>query len=185
VALHRAAHVARANPAARVLLTTFSDALASALRANLARLTGNEPRVRERIEVDALDAVARRLHERVLGRVDVAPPGVVCEVVAEAARGVPPHSFTDSFLRSEWTDVVDAWQLDSWEAYRDVARLGRKTRLPEKQRRTLWAIFERVRRALEDRNLVTPAGVYTRLAAHLRQPSGRPTTSSWWTRRRT
>ena len=28
-------------------------------------------------------------------------------------------------LHTEWRDVIDAWQLDSWEAYRDVARLGR------------------------------------------------------------
>jgi hypothetical protein len=32
---------------------------------------------------------------------------------------------------SEWEQVVDAWQLATWESYRDVARLGRKTRLKE------------------------------------------------------
>ena len=37
----------------------------------------------------------------------------------------------------EWDQVVDAWQLESWESYRDVARLGRKTRLPEAQRKVL------------------------------------------------
>lgn len=46
---------------------------------------------------------------------------------------------------------MDAWQLDTWESYRDVARLGRKTRLGEQQRRQLWSIFERVRAALEER----------------------------------
>ena len=65
----------------------------------------------------------------------------------------------------EWTEVVDAWQLASWEAYRDVARLGRKTRLPEKQRQALWAIFERVRAALRERRLFTRAEIYGRLAA--------------------
>jgi hypothetical protein len=29
--------------------------------------------------------------------------------------------------------VVDAWQLESWESYRAVVRLGRKTRLQEAQ----------------------------------------------------
>ena len=33
------------------------------------------------------------------------------------------------------------WQLATWEAYRDVARLGRKTRLPEAQRVVLWSIL--------------------------------------------
>ena len=54
--------------------------------------------------------------------------------------------------------MVDAWQLDSWEAYRDVARLGRKTRLPEAQRKVLWSIFERVRAGLKAQNLITHAG---------------------------
>ena len=45
VALHRAAHLARTHPDARVLLTTFSDTLANALRTKLRRLMGNEPRL--------------------------------------------------------------------------------------------------------------------------------------------
>src|SRR5438132_6993559 len=40
VALHRAVHLARANPDARILLTTFSETLASALRTKLTRLIG-------------------------------------------------------------------------------------------------------------------------------------------------
>jgi superfamily I DNA and RNA helicase len=35
VALHRAAHLARTHPEARVLLTTFSDTLANALHTKL------------------------------------------------------------------------------------------------------------------------------------------------------
>jgi superfamily I DNA/RNA helicase len=167
VALHRAAHLARANPDARVLLTTFSEALASSLRIKLGRLIGTEPRVRERIDVEPLHTVARRLHERMLGRAEVAPRDVVRQLVHEAARSGADTTLSPAFLLSEWTEVVDAWQLDSWEAYRDVARLGRKTRLPEKQRRALWAIFERVRAALAERKLVTQAGLYGRLAAHL------------------
>ncbi len=48
VALHRAAHLARTHPNARVLLTTFTDTLASALHTKLRRLLGNEPRLAER-----------------------------------------------------------------------------------------------------------------------------------------
>lgn len=167
VALHRAAHLARANPDARILLTTFSETLASALRTKLARLIGTEPRLRERIDVDALDTVARRLHDRMLGRVEVAPREVLREIVLEAARESADQKFSPAFLSAEWTEVVDAWQLDSWESYRDVARLGRKTRLPERQRQALWKIFDRVRAGLKARKLVTPADLYSRLAAHL------------------
>jgi len=36
--------------------------------------------------------------------------------------------------------VVDAWQLESWEAYRDVVRLGRKTRLTEPRPQTTLSV---------------------------------------------
>src|SRR5262249_24107047 len=71
------------------------------------------------------------------------------------------------FLLTEWEQVVDAWQLETWEAYRDVARLGRKTRLPEQQRRALWSIFEQVRAGLQGRNLITHASLFSTLAAAL------------------
>jgi len=167
VALHRAAHLARANPEARVLLTTFSETLASALRTKLVRLIGTEPRLRERIDVDPLDTVARRLHDRMLGRAEIASREVVRDLLREASRESADQKFSLPFLASEWVEVVDAWQLDSWESYRDVARLGRKTRLPEKQRRALWEVFERVRAGLTVRKLVTQADLDSRLATHL------------------
>jgi mRNA-degrading endonuclease RelE of RelBE toxin-antitoxin system len=165
VALHRAAHLARANPSARVLLTTFSDALANALRTQLKRLVGNEPRLAERIEVYSLDAVALRLYQAQFGKATLAGRETVAELLGEASKAVGGHKFSPQFLLTEWEQVVDAWQLDGWEAYRDVARLGRKTRLREPQRRTLWSIFERVRAGLDGRGLITHAAVFTRLAA--------------------
>jgi mRNA-degrading endonuclease RelE of RelBE toxin-antitoxin system len=154
VALHRAAFLARTNPEARVLLTTFSDPLANALRTKLKRLLGNEPRLGERIDVHSLNAIGLRLYKAHLGPVTTAEPAVVRDLVRDAAAAVPGHKFTQRFLMSEWDQVVDAWQLGSWEAYRDVARLGRKTRLPEPQRKSLWAIFERVRSAMASRKLI-------------------------------
>ena len=63
VALHRAAHLARANPQARVLLTTFSEPLANALRAKLRLLISSEPRLGERIEIYSMDVIGLRLYE--------------------------------------------------------------------------------------------------------------------------
>ena len=62
VALHRAVHLARAHPESRVLLATFSDALAAALRTRLRRLIGNEPKIAERLEVDSMSGIGRRLY---------------------------------------------------------------------------------------------------------------------------
>ena len=84
------------------------------------------------------------------------------------------HKFSLHFLLTEWEQVVDAWQLDNWEAYRDVARLGSKTRLPEAQRAVLWSIFERVRAGLKERKLITHAGMFTALAAAIAKSKNLP-----------
>lgn len=164
VALHRAAHLARTNPDARVLLTTFSDALASALQTLLNRLLAHEPKLAERIDVYSLSAIGQRLYKMHVGPVLLASRDVIRRLVREASDGVGDHKFSQQFLLSEWEQVVDAWQLGDWEAYRDVARLGRKTRLPEAQRQVLWSIFERVRKGLKTQNRITEACLLTTLA---------------------
>lgn len=174
VALHRAAHLARTHPDARVLLTTFSDTLASALQIKLKRLLGNEPRLAERLEVRSLDAVGIRLFKAHVGPAALVNRDAVREFLREAAAAVDGHKFGLPFLLSEWEQVVDAWQIESWEAYRDVARLGRKTRLPEAQRKVLWTIFERVRTALSVRKVITPAELFTSLAAAIGKSNNVP-----------
>jgi superfamily I DNA/RNA helicase len=90
------------------------------------------------------------------------------KLVCDAAALVD-HKFGLHFLLTEWEQVVDAWQLKSWDEYRDVVRLGRKTRLPEPQRAVLWAIFERVRAELKARQLMTSAELFTSLATVMSQ----------------
>ena len=174
VALHRAVHLARAHDDARVLLTTFSDPLANALRTKLKRLIGNEPRLGERIDVHSLDGVGIRLYTGRGGRRPaIADRAALRELIKASSEAVGGHKFTVQFLLSEWDDVFDAWQFTSWEEYRDAPRLGRKTRLPEAKRKVLWSIFEAVRCGLKARGLVTMAGIFTGLAASLTQ-SGKP-----------
>ena len=174
VALHRAVFLARANPDSRVLLTTFSDTLANALRTKLRRLISNEPRLAERLEVHSIQAIGRRFFQPHLGATRIASPNEVSALIKEAAAGVPGHKFSQSFLRTEWEQVVDAWQLETWEEYRDVRRLGRKTRLPEQQRAVLWSIYERVRERLSAENLITESGMFSRLATTLVRSANRP-----------
>ena len=164
VALHRAVHLARAHPEARVLLTTFSDTLANALHTKLKRLVGSEPRLAERIDVHSLDAIGLRLYKSHCGQVTLASREAVRSVIGQGSKAVGGHKFSLQFLLTEWEQVVDAWQLATWESYRDVARLGRKTRLAEAQRAVLWSIFERVRSGLKERKLTTHAGLFTLLA---------------------
>ena len=174
VALHRAAHLARTNPDARVLLTTFSDTLANALRTQLKRLLSSEPRLGERIDIHSLDAISARLYKTHVGQGTVANRQTIKELLQVAAGEVPGHKFSLRFLVTEWEQVVDAWQLTTWEAYRDVVRLGRKTRLPESQRTVLWDIFERVRTQLQTRELITRASMFEALAMAMEKAKGAP-----------
>ena len=174
VAIHRAVFLARTNPDARVLLTTFSDTLADVLRTKLRRLIYNEPRLAERVEVYAIDTVGERLYQAQLGSPKIATQEQVQEFLAKSAGQAETHNFSPRLLLSEWENVVDAWQLDSWEAYRDLKRLGRKTRLPVEQRSTLWSIFERVKAELRDRGLLTQTDMFSSLAATLKDRRNPP-----------
>lgn len=164
VALHRAVFLARSHLDTRVLVTTFSETLAHALRTKLLRLIGNEPRLAERIDVYPIDAIGQRLYKSLVGPVAIADRDTIRELIQQASDAVAGHKFGLQFLLTEWEQVVDAWQLNAWEGYRDIVRLGRKTRIPEAQRKVLWDIFERVRSGLQARDLVTSAGLFTALA---------------------
>ncbi len=174
VALHRAAFLARNNPDARVLLTTFSDTLANALATKLRRLLHHEPRLGERIEVYAMNGIGRRLYELNFGKVKIASRERVGKLLQEIATSVEGLRFSHRFLMTEWEEVVDAWQLETWEEYRDVIRLGRKTRLPEKQRVALWQIFDQMRAALQEESLQTFAGMFRELENRLQESKSPP-----------
>lgn len=107
------------------------------------------------------------LYNERFGPPNIAAPALIKNLLAKAAAAVEGHKFSPHFLFGEWSDVVDAWQLKSWEAYRDVSRLGRKTRIGGKQRETLWTIFERLRTSLAEKKAVTWADVFGRLTDDL------------------
>lgn len=171
VALHRAAYLARQHPDARVLLTTFSDTLANALQSKLNRLLTSEPRLAERIDVYSLEAIGLRLHKTQVGPARLASPNDIRQLLDIAAKAVAEHKFGRHFLLTEWEQIVDAWQLDHWEAYRDIVRLGRKTRLPESQRAVLWDIFEGVRSSLREKGFITTSGLFSALVNALKARS--------------
>jgi hypothetical protein len=174
VALHRAVHLARAHQHERILLTTFSQPLANSLQGKLASLVANEPEFAARITVKAISAVGYDLYTARFGQPQIATAALIKTLITKAAAEVEGHRFSLHFLLGEWNDVVDAWQLDTWELYRDVSRLGRKTRIGGKQREILWAIFEGVRAGLAQHGAVTSAEVFGRLTEHMAKETHRP-----------
>ena len=150
-------------------LTTFSSTLAQALEAKLRRLIGNEPRVRERIDVDTLDGVARRLWRPPSTEWQIAEDWDITSVLKTSLTNVladdvaPGPTPSLRFVRAEWDSVIDARRVESWEVYRAVPRLGRRTRLPESRRLMLWSVYERARQALREQQRNTIADVYFNL----------------------
>ncbi len=174
VALHRAVFLARTNPDARVLLTTFSETLANALKTKLRRLICNEPRIAERLEVYSMNNIGQRLYTSNFGRPNIASQELIKQYIQNAAKDLEDNKFSLHFLMTEWEQVVDAWQLETWESYRDVVRLGRKTRLPENKRKVLWSIFEKVKFELREEKYITYADLFSKLATKLRENKHKP-----------
>jgi superfamily I DNA/RNA helicase len=169
VALHRAVHLVRANSEAIVLLTTFSDALANALRKNLNRLLKSEPILGERITVQALDTVANRIFRARRQDAKMVDEQEQNELLLTAAELVD-HDFSIAFLKNEWHNVVNPWQLKTLEEYLDVKRIGRRTRLAKSRREKAWLIFEKVFAELEAQGLYTQASIYEDLADRYAKP---------------
>lgn len=174
VALHRAVHLARKNDNSRVLLATFTEALSHALQTKLRRLLGNQPRLGDRIDVTSLESLGLRLSQLHIGPIRIVPRDEMLEIIQLASNEVPGHQFRTLFLVSEWDHLVDAWQITDWEGYRSAPRLGRKTRISEPQRKLLWQIFEKVWSELDRRKVVTPSGMFTRLAHALSKSKVHP-----------
>jgi superfamily I DNA/RNA helicase len=91
---------------------------------------------------------------------------LVRDTLAKAAAGLGVTDFTARFLFSEWTNVIDAWQLDSANAFANVPRLGRKNRIGAKQRSRLWSVFAATRKAINDHGFHTWAQIFAEVTAH-------------------
>ena len=175
VALHRALHLARLHANARIVLLTFSTTLANALHQKLLLLSGNEPQLRDRMTVHTTHEFASDLYETLFGAAAaIVPPETMATILREAGAAVEGQRFSTAFLNEEWHEVVDAWGLESWEAYRDVPRLGRKKRVGGRQREALWSIFATVQSRLNALGLMTIPMLLRRVAASQRERSERP-----------
>tara|TARA_Y100000052_G_scaffold26871_1_gene32776 strand:- start:33901 stop:35988 length:2088 start_codon:yes stop_codon:yes gene_type:complete len=177
VALHRTWETIKREPDAKVLLTTFSPPLANALEKKLQILTGDTPEIVHRVSILPFKGVAKELFTLAFGH-DPRPAKdeQVKSVLKAAADKLDVTTYSVNFLMSEWTKVVDAWQVSSLDDYRNVPRLGRKNRLGSKQRETLWPIFEKARSILETQGIQTWPEIYKRVTEHFNARDHKPYT---------
>ena len=174
VALHRAVFLARRNPDARVLLTTFSKPLAALLQEKLHRLVQGEPSLLERLDVLAMEELGERIHTAQLGAPQRITPGDLDALIRLHAPPEITRTYGEAFVVEEFREIVDAFHLRDWDSYRDVRRLGRRSRLNEAKRSLLWQGFEQVLQELNQQGLITDHQLFHRSADQLHRTGSRP-----------
>lgn len=173
VAIHRAVRLARENPSARILLASFSPPLADAMAKKILVLAPETGGIVPRITTASFRGIAEQMYQLEHGvKPRIATDAILRERLRVAATTTDLKGFSERFLLSEWTNVVDAWGLTSLDTYSTVQRMGRKSRLGPNQRARLWPVFSGVRQALTAERYTTWADVFTGLAEALaRRPS--------------
>jgi superfamily I DNA/RNA helicase/mRNA-degrading endonuclease RelE of RelBE toxin-antitoxin system len=177
VALHRAVYLLKSNPASRVLLTTFSETLANALRVRIKKLLVGSPLLGDRIDIFAFNEVAQNLYSRLKTKKDIISHEALLAHLEVERKQFPDLQLSTSYLASEWRDVVDAWKINSWDEYKDAKRLGRRKRLSEPQRQKIWALFSNVKKNLENEGAVTLDEAFNDLAQQAAQYRNPPYTN--------
>ncbi|MFK0249513.1 UvrD-helicase domain-containing protein [Amycolatopsis azurea] len=141
VALHRVKHLLSKAPHTRVLLTTFTNALARALRDNLTLLLDDDGQL-ARVHVTTVDAYANRVVRDLAGR-SLSPITDADErQIWRRLRRLLDLPWTEQFLAQEFRHVVLAQRVTSREEYLQADRRGRGAALRAPQREQLWQAME-------------------------------------------
>jgi len=174
VALHQAKRLSE-SANTKVLLTTFSRPLATALKRKLAILASDEKRVIPSINVASFEDAAAELYTLTHGREPyIARERDVRAILKREAEGIA--DFTERFVWTEWRDIVDGWQVNTLEDYLSLARVGKRSRVGKKQREALWPVFEATRSAIAKRGMLTAAMLFDQMTQHFEEASEKPYT---------
>ena len=166
VAIHRARRLAKADPTARIVLTTFNKTLAADLKAALKILDPTIPtpdRLGEPgIYVSGIDALGNAAlsqtgdigdaaeavlgYRTELGHARTQTDKVWREVAQSVTSGLDAKLATPGFLENEYVAVILANKVTTLEQYAKVARPGRGVRLSRPQRIAVWKLVEAYRR---------------------------------------
>lgn len=160
VLLHRARRLAREDPTARILLTTFNKTLAEAMQRDLRVLDPTLP-LAERVGdpgvlVRGIDAVARAVRQSYASHLPDAVTAVLGartsevsqvtgrnawrDAIAAAGDDLPAELRSPSFLEAEYATVVLPHRITTFEQYAKVRRQGRGVALDRQGRAAVWKV---------------------------------------------
>jgi hypothetical protein len=152
------------------MLATFNENLALRL-AEKVPLIAN-PTVSKRIEVVALQAAIAEQYRAQFGGFELVTDHELKQLL-QATADKHGNPVDRDFLFDEWSLIIDAWNVQSADEYRDLPRLGRKVRMAASRKDELWRVFQAVRSGLTALNKKTSA----QLAHELRQDGTWPYTN--------
>ncbi|MDQ2587312.1 UvrD-helicase domain-containing protein [Saccharothrix yanglingensis] len=161
VLVHRARALARRDPQARIVLTTFTTNLAEALGDSLAQLDPRIPRTKAfgqpGVHVTGVDALASAVlrgagsglataMREVLGEERSAPivrtPGTRWREAIESTDTSLPHELVnETFLSTEYAHIVLPNKVHDEAGYLRVRRPGRGVALDRAKRSAVWALI--------------------------------------------
>jgi hypothetical protein len=166
VLLHRTRRLAHSDPHARIVLTTFTKALAGMLKRDLDRLDGTlaqastigEPGV----HVTGIDALAASVRDRAGGefwsvageavfgvpireRVSMVSNSQGWDAAASVLGSAPIEISNPSFLEAEYLQVILPQRVRTLAEYLAARRSGRGVALDRGRRATVWAAVEAYR----------------------------------------
>lgn len=193
VAIHRAARLARANPQARILLTTYTVNLASDLKVSLRKLDESIPEQsaldQPGVYIKGIDAVAwaviQRAGEAVAGAAEAVfgapsvsvlkttPLGAWSEAIRDSGAQLPSALATPTFMASEYELVVLPHKITSAMQYLRARRNGRGVSLDRAKRAEVWKVIEAYREKARDAG-TTDFGEKAAIAAEWLRQSDAP-----------
>ncbi|TLS47315.1 DNA helicase UvrD [Streptomyces montanus] len=138
VALHRVKHLLQRSPrTSRILLTTYTTALAQSLRENLALLLEDDALLRH-VDITTVDALARDVVRRLRGSVPR-----LCDDADERFRWRKIRQslaldWSEQFLSQEYRHVVLAQSIGTEDEYLRAVRRGRGSALGPVKRVQVW-----------------------------------------------
>lgn len=153
-AVHRAAFLARQlagrlpdGTGADILLTTFTNNLATALADQLALLLDGAD-LRARVDVMTVNKLGYQVVSQAGGRQPQIIGQNALEALWKAAARHIDNAFSASFLQREWEQVILAQDLPDRDSYLASSRSGRGRAISSAQRERAWAGISHVLGAL-------------------------------------
>ncbi len=165
VLVHRARHLARTDPSARIVLTTFTTNLAELLKESLVQLDPGVPLAnalgQPGIHVTGVDSLAAAVLKKAGGALGPAISAVFGPTRTELAGRTPsgrwravldsvtttlgPDLANEAFLAAEYATVVLPRKITVADEYLKVRRPGRGVALDRARRSAVWELFEAYR----------------------------------------